>query len=98
MDEQRRMASWHLVASDGAVSSAGGALGPLLRLLPGGRPLAALAEQSPRLSERAYRLVADHRSAFGRAVTSGAKRRADRRIAAREAAVTRSRLRGRESA
>ena len=85
MDEERRMSSWHLVTSDGSVSSAGDAFGPLLRLLPGGRPLAALAEVSPRLSERAYRLVADHRSAFGRPITSGAKRRADRRIAAREA-------------
>ena len=39
MDEEQRMASWHLVEADGRVYSAGAAFPPLLRLLPGGRPL-----------------------------------------------------------
>src|SRR3712207_2420034 len=41
MDHQRRMASWHLVTPEGDVQSGGRALTPLLRLLPGGGPLAA---------------------------------------------------------
>ena len=45
MPEAERMASWHLVRPDGAVSSAGAAAPTLLRLLPGGAPLAAFAER-----------------------------------------------------
>ena len=58
----------------------------LFRLLPGGRPLAALSARAPGLSERAYRSVAGNRSRFGRLVTDGAKGRADRRIAERATA------------
>lgn len=58
MDEERKMASWHLVTADGAVHSAGAAFPPLLRLLPGGRPLAALAAAFPGATERGYRHVA----------------------------------------
>ena len=78
-----RMASWHLIDSDGRVRSAGAALPALFRLLPGGRPLAAASARAPRLSERAYRLIADNRSRFGRLVPESAKERADRRIAER---------------
>jgi predicted DCC family thiol-disulfide oxidoreductase YuxK len=77
------MASWHLIGPDGRVVSGGAAFVPLGRLLPGGRPLAALAERWPRAAERAYRLVADHRSALGRFVTRGAVARAQSRIEAR---------------
>jgi predicted DCC family thiol-disulfide oxidoreductase YuxK len=83
MGEDERMASWHLIGLDGRVVSGGAAFVPLGRLLPGGRPLAALAERWPRGAERAYRLVADHRSALGRLVTRGAAARAQRRIEAR---------------
>lgn len=58
MDEERKMASWHLVAADGRVYSAGAAFPPLLRLLPGGRPLGAVVDAFPGLAERAYRHVA----------------------------------------
>jgi predicted DCC family thiol-disulfide oxidoreductase YuxK len=85
MDEDERMASWHLIGPDGRVVSGGAAFVPLGRLLPGGRRLAALAERWPRDAERAYRLVADHRSALGRLVTRGAAARARRRIEARSA-------------
>ena len=68
MDPERKMASWHLVTPNGSVHSAGAALGPLLRLLPRGRPIASLAERFPRATERAYRWVADHRSLLGRVV------------------------------
>jgi predicted DCC family thiol-disulfide oxidoreductase YuxK len=85
MPEAERMASWHLVA-DGEVRSGGAALAPLLRRLPGGDPLAALAERLPRAVAGGYRFVANHRTAFGRFVTSGSRRRADRRIASRKSA------------
>jgi predicted DCC family thiol-disulfide oxidoreductase YuxK len=83
MSEAERMESWHLVDADGRVASGGAAFVPLGRLLPGGRPMAALAARFPRGAERAYRLVADHRSGLGRLVARGAAARARRRIAQR---------------
>jgi predicted DCC family thiol-disulfide oxidoreductase YuxK len=82
MPEEKRMASWHL-AKEGELRSGGAAFGPLLRGLPGGRPLARLAEAAPGATDRAYRLVAGNRDKLGPRLTAGAKRRADRRIAAR---------------
>src|SRR5436190_19664464 len=44
---EQRMASWHLIAPTGERRSAGAALAPLLRSLPGGRlPAAGLAHAS----------------------------------------------------
>lgn len=83
MSEDERMSSWHLVDAAGEVSSAGAGIAPLLRLLPGAARLAAIAERSPRAMERGYRFVAGHRSLWGKLVTDGAKRRADRRIGER---------------
>jgi predicted DCC family thiol-disulfide oxidoreductase YuxK len=77
MRENERMASWHLVAPGGDVASGGAAFAPLLRLLPAGRPLAALADRFPRAAERGYRWVAERRGAFGRLVTGRGRRRAD---------------------
>jgi predicted DCC family thiol-disulfide oxidoreductase YuxK len=77
MPEEERMASWHLVGPDGDVRSAGAALGPLFRLLPGGRPLAALCDRFPGAAERGYRWMADHRSVLGRPLTRRAKQHAD---------------------
>jgi predicted DCC family thiol-disulfide oxidoreductase YuxK len=57
----RRLDSWHLAAK-GEVSSAGAAAPPLIEVLPGGRPLAAVLRAFPGPTERAYRWVADHRS------------------------------------
>jgi predicted DCC family thiol-disulfide oxidoreductase YuxK len=71
MSADQRMGSWHLVRPDGEVRSAGEGIAPLLRLLPGGA------------MERGYRFVAGHRSRWGKLVTGGAKRRADRKIAER---------------
>ena len=79
-----RMASWHLVSPDGERRSGGAALPALLRLLPAGRPAAAVLDRSPRLTERGYRWVADHRSQLSRLVPAGAKRRAAQRIERRE--------------
>jgi predicted DCC family thiol-disulfide oxidoreductase YuxK len=65
MDEASKMASWHLVTLDGDVYSAGAAVSPLARLLPGGRPIAAIASAFPRSTDLAYRWVARHRDRLG---------------------------------
>ena len=85
MQAEERKASWHLVDPEGHLRSAGAAFPALFRLLPGGGPLASLAEGLPRATERSYRFVAGHRDIWGRLVTDGAKRRADRRIDERRA-------------
>jgi predicted DCC family thiol-disulfide oxidoreductase YuxK len=72
MDEGRRLDSWHLALPSGEVVSAGAAFGPLAAMLPGGAPLARLAERFPGAVERGYRFVADHRDRFGRIVGSDA--------------------------
>jgi predicted DCC family thiol-disulfide oxidoreductase YuxK len=87
MTEEERMASWHFLDRDGRVRSAGAAFPGLLRELPGGRPLAAVAGRAPRMVDRAYRLVAGHRDSFGPWVTASAARRANERIATRLAAT-----------
>jgi predicted DCC family thiol-disulfide oxidoreductase YuxK len=68
MEESVKMASWHLVTPDGHVYSAGAAAPELLRLLPGGRPLAAVLAAFPGATDRAYRAVAGNRDRFGRLV------------------------------
>jgi predicted DCC family thiol-disulfide oxidoreductase YuxK len=65
MDRERRMASWHLMTPGGRSRSAGRAVAPLLRLLPGGTPLAALAEAFPRTTDRLYDVTARHRGRLG---------------------------------
>lgn len=66
IDPETKMASWHLVTADGRVFSGGAVAPPLLRLLPGGRPLAAIAAAFPGATERAYRWVSRNRDRFGR--------------------------------
>jgi len=68
MPPSRRLDSFHLSEPGGAILSAGEAAAPLLRRLPGGRPIAFLTEQMPRTTERAYRFIANRRSFFGRLV------------------------------
>ena len=65
LSDEERMASWHLVV-DGNRYSGGAAAAPLLRLLPGGRPLAPVVAAFPGASDRAYRFVARNRDRFGR--------------------------------
>jgi predicted DCC family thiol-disulfide oxidoreductase YuxK len=79
-----RMASWHLISPDGARRSGGAAVPPLLRLLPGGRGPAAVLARIPRLTDRGYRWVAEHRSGLSRWVPASAKRRASERVRRRE--------------
>ncbi len=66
MSPAERMASWHLISPDGRCWSAGKALVPLLRLLPAGGVPAAVFARFPRLTDRGYRWVADHRSQLSR--------------------------------
>lgn len=66
LNPQRRRSSWHLVAGGGAVASGGRAVPRVLELVPGGAPLAAIADRFPSLTERAYRWVAEHRQGIGR--------------------------------
>jgi predicted DCC family thiol-disulfide oxidoreductase YuxK len=77
MPDERRMASWHLALPGRPVRSAGAAFPELFRMLPGGRPVAALTARFPRASDHAYRLVAGNRSLLGRALPSAARRWAD---------------------
>ncbi len=86
MDDPDRMASWHLVVN-GELWSAGAALAPMLRLLPGGRLAAAPLERLPRSVDRAYRAIAERRTTLGKLVTSGMRRRAEARIASRSSAT-----------
>jgi predicted DCC family thiol-disulfide oxidoreductase YuxK len=83
IEPERRLDSWHVLDPERTLFSAGAAFPPLLRLLPGGSPLAAVASRWPRGVERGYRLVAANRSALGSLVTGGARARAERRLAAR---------------
>lgn len=66
MEPDRRLASWHLVTRDRRVLSAGAAVPPLLRELPGGRPIARLAAAAPSVTDLLYRTVARRRAALGR--------------------------------
>jgi predicted DCC family thiol-disulfide oxidoreductase YuxK len=83
MDEERKMASWHLVGEDGRVHSAGAGLPELLGLLPGGKPLAALAARFPGAADRLYFAVANRRDKIGpklpRRWVEGATARVERR-------------------
>jgi predicted DCC family thiol-disulfide oxidoreductase YuxK len=80
---QRRLASWHVCDQGGRLSSAGGALVPVLARVPGGGPLAALAARFPRATEAGYGWVAAHRAGLGRFVSPAARRRARALIARR---------------
>jgi predicted DCC family thiol-disulfide oxidoreductase YuxK len=85
MPLEQRMASWHLVQPGGAVRSAGDAAAPLLRLLPGGGPLASLVARHPAGTEGVYGWVARHRGTLGRPIPRAAVRRADALIRSRSA-------------
>ena len=75
--------SWQLIPPDGRVISAGAAFSPLFRLLPGGAPLAWLADRYPGPADRGYRWVADHRTWFGKPIPARVRRWADRVISER---------------
>ncbi len=82
--EYERLLSAHAVLpGDAGLISGGAAGGPLLRLLPGGTPLALLLERTPRATDRSYRWVAENRVRLSRLVPVTLKDRADAIITAR---------------
>jgi predicted DCC family thiol-disulfide oxidoreductase YuxK len=83
MAPAEREASWHLAAPDGRRWSAGYAAPALLRLLPGGALPALALGAAPELTDRVYRWVAGHRSAFSKLIPERSKLRADRLISSR---------------
>jgi predicted DCC family thiol-disulfide oxidoreductase YuxK len=80
MPAEQRMASWHFVGDNGRVYSGGEAFAPLLRLIPGGGPLARALDAVPALAELGYRAVAGRRSFIGRLIPASSKARARERI------------------
>lgn len=80
---ERRDRSWHLVAPDGRVWSAGAAIPPVCALLPGFGGLGRLCGAAPDLTERVYAWLLRHRSAIGYAIPDGVVARATRTLAAR---------------
>jgi len=89
MSRTEAYASWHLVTADGRVRSGGAAAPALLRMLPGGSILARGLDRSPERTERLYHWGAERRCRWGKVVTRGAKRRAQRRIEQRAASSAR---------
>jgi predicted DCC family thiol-disulfide oxidoreductase YuxK len=85
---EQRLASAHAIDAAGRRTSGGDALAPLAEVLPGGRPLAALARSAPGLARAGYDAIAARRPFFGRLVSDRAKARADERIAQRSASST----------
>jgi predicted DCC family thiol-disulfide oxidoreductase YuxK len=77
---EERLAAAHAIDGAGRRYSGGAAAPPILRELPGGRPLAALLAAFPRVTDRAYRWVAEHRSLVGKLIPERAKRRAAVRL------------------
>ena len=80
MSQSRRLKSAHIVLPNGEVHSGGDALAPLLRLLPRGARLSAVARAIAPVSRRAYDWVARHRALLGRPISDRAKARATARI------------------
>ena len=68
VDPGLRFASWHVVDVDGRVRSGGSAVSTVFDLVPFGWPLARLADFAPRLTERAYAVVARNRDRLGRII------------------------------
>lgn len=87
VDPRTKLDSWHLVTPGGIVYSAGAVVAPLARLLPGGRPVAAIAARWPLATERVYRFGASRRARISRLVPAAAKLRADERIERSELAT-----------
>jgi predicted DCC family thiol-disulfide oxidoreductase YuxK len=89
MRPEERIASWHLVEPYGVRTSAGVAAPRLLGMLPGGRPLAAVARLLQPLTNASYSLVARNRDRLGRLIPDRAAARAHGRLRERQAAFER---------
>jgi predicted DCC family thiol-disulfide oxidoreductase YuxK len=74
----RRLAAAHVVGADGRRRSGGAAAAAVLDRLDGTRLLGRLAGSAPGVTGYLYDAVAGRRTAFGRLVGEGPRRRADR--------------------
>jgi predicted DCC family thiol-disulfide oxidoreductase YuxK len=70
IDPALRARSWHLISPSGRLWSAGEAIAPLMRLLPGGGPIATLASTFPGATNATYWFVVRHRDQMGRVTGS----------------------------
>jgi predicted DCC family thiol-disulfide oxidoreductase YuxK len=66
LEPDARLDSLHVVGADGRLWSGADAIPVLLRSLPGGRPVAALAAAAAAPTDAAYRWVARRRGRLGR--------------------------------
>lgn len=83
-----RLASAHLIDGDGQLFSGGDAAAPIAAALPRLAPTAPLLRRLSRPVNASYKLVAANREQFGRLVGSSSRERADRAIAAHQAAFS----------
>jgi predicted DCC family thiol-disulfide oxidoreductase YuxK len=83
MSEAERLESVRVIAPGGEPVAGGRAFAQVLRALPGGAPVARLAELRPEATQRGYEWVAGHRTLLSRFVPAAAKRRADALVARR---------------
>jgi predicted DCC family thiol-disulfide oxidoreductase YuxK len=84
LDPELWMTSFHLVSPEGELLSAGEALPALLRLVRGGRYLAAALARFPNLTAASYRWIAEHRTGLSRLVPGSWKRWGAERVRERE--------------
>jgi predicted DCC family thiol-disulfide oxidoreductase YuxK len=84
LDPDLWMTSFHLVSPEGELLSAGEALPALLRLVRGGRYLAAALACFPALTGAGYRWIAEHRTQLSRLVPGSWKRWGAERVRERE--------------
>ncbi len=83
-----RLESAHLIDGDGKLFSGGDAAAPIAAALPSLARTAPLLGRLSRPVNASYKLVAANREQFGRLVGSSSRERADRAIAAHQAAFS----------
>jgi predicted DCC family thiol-disulfide oxidoreductase YuxK len=82
--EEKRLTSFHLARPGHPVVSGGPALAQLFEQLPRGAAVARALELSPRGTAAAYEWVARNRVSLSGLIPGAVKRRANRRLAARD--------------
>jgi len=84
--EDLRLESAHLIDGDGKLFSGGDAAAPIAAALPRLAPTAPLLDRLSRPVNASYNLIAANRERIGRLVGVSSRERADRAIAAHQAA------------
>jgi predicted DCC family thiol-disulfide oxidoreductase YuxK len=87
--EDLRLESAHLIDGDGKLFSGGDAAAPIAAALPRLAPTAPLLARLSRPVNASYNLIAANRERVGLLVGSSSRERADRAIAAHQAAFNR---------